>query len=87
VVAQSGVCIYGATVEVVRGQAAGQKMTQETPCDAWGYGGGFVFKGLRPGVPMTIRASAPGYVDLEKTITPTLGPQMAVLFAPVTVSK
>jgi hypothetical protein len=50
-------------------------MTQETPCDAWGYSGGFEFDSLTPGVPMTLRASAQGYVDRDTTVYPTLGVQ------------
>jgi hypothetical protein len=67
VVEQSGACVESAMVEVVRGQAQGQRMMQETPCDVWAYGGGFVFKDLTPGVEMTVRASAPGWSTEEKT--------------------
>jgi hypothetical protein len=82
VVDNSGVCIVDATVEVVRGQGLGQSLTQTTPCGAWDYGGGVVFKDLTPGVEMTLRASAPGYEAQEKTVVPSLGFQMAVLFTP-----
>jgi uncharacterized protein (DUF39 family) len=51
---------------------------QETPCDVWGYGGGFVFKELSPGVEMTLRASAPGWSTQEKTFVPHSESQMAV---------
>jgi len=34
VVDEAGVCIVGATVQVVRGQSLGQSITQTTPCDA-----------------------------------------------------
>jgi hypothetical protein len=47
VVDERGGCIVGATVEVVRGQGLGQSITQTTPCDAWGYSGGFVFNNGR----------------------------------------
>jgi hypothetical protein len=40
VVEESGVCIVGATVHVVREQGLGQHITQSTPCDAWAYDGG-----------------------------------------------
>lgn len=82
VVADSGVCIVGATVQVVRGQGIGQNITQTTPCDVWAYDGGAVFKDLTPGVEMTLRASAAGYVPQEKTVVPSLGFQTAVLLAP-----
>jgi len=79
VVDESGLCIVGATATVVRGQAVGQSITQTTPCNAWAYDGGFDFSGLTPGVEMTLRLSALGYDAKEKTVTPSLGPQMAVV--------
>jgi hypothetical protein len=82
VVDATGVCIVGATVEVVRGQGLGQNITQTTPCDAWAYDGGVLFKELTPGVEMTLRASASGYASKERTVVPSSGPQMAVLLAP-----
>ena len=82
VVTESGVCIPGAKVEVVKGQALGQSLTQDEPCDAWGYGGGVMFTHLKPGVEMVLRASAPGFVPEEKTIYPSAGPQTAVIFGP-----
>jgi hypothetical protein len=82
VLEDTGVCIVGATVEVVRGQGLGQSITQETPCDAWDYGGGAVFRDLTPGVEMTLRASASGYAAQERNVVPSLGGQMAVLLAP-----
>jgi hypothetical protein len=54
VVEESGVCIVGATVHVVRGQGLGQHITQSTPCDAWAYDGGAVFRDLTPGVEITV---------------------------------
>ena len=44
VVDEGGACIVGAAVEVVSGQGLGQSMTQTTPCDAWAYDGGVVFR-------------------------------------------
>jgi Carboxypeptidase regulatory-like domain len=82
VIDETGACIVGATVEVVRGQSLGQSITQTTPCGAWDYDGGVVFRDLTPGVEMTLRASASGYAAQEKTVIPSLGPKMAVLFAP-----
>ena len=83
----SGVCIPGGIAEVVRGQGAGQRITQATPCGVWDYAGGFTFNNLRSGVAMTIRSSAPGYVDLEKTVVPTLGPQTVFEFELTPVTK
>ena len=73
VVDGSGVCIEGATVRVVRGQREGESVVQSTPCDAWGYAGGFYFGKLTPGVEMTLRASVRGYVDEEVTMMPNAG--------------
>jgi hypothetical protein len=73
VIEDSGACIVGASVRVLAGQRAGASMVQETPCDVWGYSGGFAFDSLTPGLPMTLRASAPNYVDLDTTVYPTLG--------------
>jgi hypothetical protein len=80
VVDGSGVCIDGGTVEVVGGQRLGERISQETPCSAWDYSGGFVFRDLTPGVEMVIRASAPGYAPLVKSVTPYSGGQTAFLF-------
>lgn len=77
-----GVCIEDATVRVVAGQALGTSMLQETPCNAWAYGSGFMFENLIPGHPMTLRASAPGYADEEVTVVPSSGPQQAILITP-----
>ena len=43
VVDGTGMCIVGASVQVVRGHGLGQSITQTTPCDAWAYDGGVVF--------------------------------------------
>ena len=66
----SGVCIDGATVQVVRGQRVGQSVAQTTPCDAWSYGNGFALDDLMPGIEMTLRASARGWSTCEKTVVP-----------------
>jgi hypothetical protein len=86
VVHDSGVCIDSATVRVIEGQALDFSATQRTPCDAWGYDGGFFIRDLVPGIPLTIRATAPGFLSVTRTITPTLGPQMAFLFSPTKAS-
>jgi len=75
VIEDTGACIIGASVRVLDGQRAGERKLQETPCDVWGYSGGFEFDSLTPGLPMTLRASAPDYVDLDTTLYPTLGSQ------------
>ena len=70
VVGPSGECIEGATVEVVAGPLlVGQKATQRLPCDLTRFTGGFEFDESVPmGVPMTLRASAPGYVSRVQTV-------------------
>jgi hypothetical protein len=75
----SGLCIQGATVQVVAGQALGRSETQTEPCDVWDAGG-VTFKELVPGVELTLRASASGYVAQERVVVPRSGPQTAVIF-------
>ena len=82
VIEDSGACIAGATVRVVGGQGIDRTAAQEEPCDMWGYGGGFFLAGLTPGVAMTIRVSAPGYVAKDTTVVPRLGSQTALLITP-----
>jgi hypothetical protein len=82
IIDRSGVCIAGASARVLEGQRAGETRMQETPCDAWAYSGGFEFDSLKAGTPMRLRISAPGYVDLDSTVTPRLGIQQATLFEP-----
>jgi uncharacterized protein (DUF39 family) len=79
VISSSGTCIEGAVVEVVRGQAQGQRTLSETPCGVWDYSGGFVFKELTPGAEMTVRASAPGWSTEEETFVPRSGMQHSVV--------
>ena len=71
VVARHGGCVPDATVRVVGGQQARDSLTQVTACGPWDYdGSSFVFRGLAPGVALTLRASAPGYVAKEVTVLP-----------------
>jgi hypothetical protein len=67
VVEDSGVCISDAIVEIVRGTGSGQSAKQTTPCSAWDYDRGFLFKDLIAGTELTVRASAPGYRTAEQT--------------------
>jgi len=75
IIGESPQCIVGASVRVLDGQRAGESITQETPCDVWGYYGGFEFDSLSAGVPMKLRASAHGYADYDTTVYPTAAPQ------------
>lgn len=79
VVEATGACIPGATVQVVAGQAAGNPVAQETPCSVWDYAGGVEYHDLAAGVPMTLRATAPGYATKDSTVTPSTGPQSAII--------
>ena len=67
-----GLCIYRATVRLVDGAAVGDSVVQQLPCDAWD-GPGFELKGLAAGVPVTIRASAPGFVAKDVTVVTPRG--------------
>jgi hypothetical protein len=76
----SGLCLDGATIQVVSGQSAGVSVPQTTPCDVWDADGGVWLKDLVPGVAMTLRATAAGRTPLEKTVVPSSGNQSAVVF-------
>ena len=65
----SGICILGATVDVIGGQAVGQTAAQDHPCNIWDIGG-VEFDNLIAGTEMTVRASAPGYAAKEMTVVP-----------------
>jgi hypothetical protein len=75
----TGRCVDDATAEVIAGQRSGDTLKQDTPCDAWSYDGGFLFRGLAPNEPMTIRVSAPFRVAAERTLTPQVGAIMATV--------
>ena len=67
----SGRCLDDATFEVVSGQGPiGDVIRQETPCDVWSYGGGVNLTHLTIGVAVSLRASAPGYSTVEKSLFP-----------------
>ena len=65
-------CIVGARVELMNGSTASATFTQ-TVCGFWDYGDdlGFSFHNLAAGVPMTVRASAPGYKTGQIIATPS----------------
>ena len=77
---RDGVCIAGATLTVVRGQDSGTVVTQDSNCYIWERAGGYTFEKLAPFLPITLRASAAGYVDDEQTVTPDLHDQAVLLF-------
>ena len=81
VIDSTGACIRGATVQVVAGQAIGDPVAQK-PCSVWDYSGGVELHNLISGVPVTLRATAPGYAAQEKTDIPFGAAQEAIIFEP-----
>jgi hypothetical protein len=79
---ESGGCVENASIEVIRGQLAGQRREVAPPCGYWDYGGGALFSDLIPGVEMTLRLTAPGCKPQEKKVLPFVGPQTAFVFSP-----
>jgi hypothetical protein len=70
---RTGLCIADATFEIVSGQGPiGDIIRQETPCSVWDYSGGITLRNLTTGVAMTLRASAPGYNTVERSLFPKL---------------
>ena len=64
-----GACITDATVQIVAGQHASPEIFKQEPCDYWDPPG-FTLKDLNPGVDLTVRFSAPGFVPIELTTVP-----------------
>lgn len=80
-----GLCVPGATVEIVGGQGLGRRLTQTTRgCTTWDPDYEMIFDGLNEGEEVTLRASASGYASKEITVIPTFGGQSAVS---ITLSK
>ena len=59
---------------------------QRTPCGAWDYDGGLLLTDLAPGVELTLRGAATGYIGSEMKFLPSSmpGPYQAVF---ITLSK
>ena len=70
VINNTGACIDGATIQVVRAEGAGDPMPQRTPCGAWDYDGGLLLTDLTPGVELTLRGAASGYARREMSFLP-----------------
>ena len=66
----SGVCIEGATIQIVSAEGAGEPIPQRTPCDVWAYDGGLLLTDLTPGVKLTLRGAASGYTPREMSFLP-----------------
>jgi hypothetical protein len=66
-----GACIADATFEVVSGQGPiGGIIRQQTPCGVWDYDGGVNLRNLTIGVAVTLRATAPGYNTVQRSVAP-----------------
>lgn len=70
VISETGGCIEGATIQIVRAEGAGEPISQRTPCGAWDYDGGLLLKDLTPGVKLTLRGAASGYAPREMSFLP-----------------
>jgi hypothetical protein len=70
VIGESGACIDGATIQLVRAEGAGEPIPQRTPCGAWDDGGGLLLTDLTPGVELTLRGAASGYARREMSFLP-----------------
>ena len=70
VIGESGACIDGATIQIVRAAGAGEPIPQKTPCGAWDYDGGLLLTDLTPGVEVTLRGAAAGYARREMSFLP-----------------
>lgn len=79
VVDDAGGCIPQATITVLSGPISGT-FVQDSDCDAWSASGGVWFMNLASGTTMRLRANAPGYLPLEKTVVAAVSGQ-AVDFA------
>jgi len=74
---RDGICITGATVQVIVEGAVVQSKTQQ-PCNYWDPDYDLVFKDL-PVTGVTARASASGYLMRGIMATPSRGPITAVV--------
>ena len=86
VIGDSGGCIDGATIQIVRAEGAGEPIPQKTPCGVWDDDGGLLLTDLTPGVELTLLGAASGYAPREMSFLPfqTPGSYQAVF---ITLSK
>jgi hypothetical protein len=75
----SGICVPGATVEIVRGQGLGRRVSQGS-CNYWDPDPDAAFTDLNADEELTFRASAPGYAATELTVLPRAETGKAVVF-------
>ena len=85
VIGESGACIDGATIQVVRAEGAGEPIPQTTPCGVWDYDGGLLLTDLTPGVELTLRGAASGYAQHEMSFLPFAPGSYHAVF--ITLSK
>jgi hypothetical protein len=78
VIDESGVCIDGATIQIVGAEGAGDPIPQLTPCSAWDVDGGLLLTGLAPDEEVTLRGAARGYAPREMSFRPFPGAFRAV---------
>ena len=76
----TGMCIVGATVEWSAGRAFADHAHRLHHATPGHMTVAYLSEDLTPGVEMTLRASASGYASQEKTVVPSSGGQMALLF-------
>jgi hypothetical protein len=69
-IGESGACIDGATIQIVRAEGAGESIPQRAPCGAWDDDGGLLLTDLTPGVELTLRGAASGYARREMSFLP-----------------
>ena len=70
VVGENGACLDGGAIQLLSADGAGELIPQETPCNAWGYGGGITLRELTPGVAVRLRGTARGYTSRDATFLP-----------------
>ena len=70
VISETGGCLEGATIQVVRAEGAGEPIPQKTPCGAWDDDGGLLLTDLTRGATLTLRGAAPGYAAREMSFLP-----------------
>jgi hypothetical protein len=70
VIGESGACIDGASIQIVRAGSAGEPIPQRSPCDAWDSDGGLLLTDLAPGIEVTLRGAASGYAQREMSFLP-----------------
>jgi hypothetical protein len=66
-----GACAPRVTVEIVRGYGTGRSVGQSDHCSWWDPDFRTYFDNLIAGEEITLRASAPGFMSVEKAVLPS----------------